>query len=293
MKFYEFITVTIIFVIALIGLLVGGQLNKVKELNNSYNENQYINNSGILLEFEEEDVQKIYPFNGAYPTNEIVYLSKLKNVDRNNMTNEFILRTAFAKVQKEDWAESYVAEGEPVKIDAKILEEYIKDVFGDVVFKHEDFSNKDLELDGATTMLYENKYDKKTNSYIINLEPGDGMGDSYAEGLKTTAIKYGDRIEIEVKPIYLDNMGQRKNKDGDYTFFYDIYASYNFKTKKFENKLVEKIESSIYKTTNAGKLEVIDEIKNINDEDLETYTLTYRLNGKTNRFEFESLKFKE
>ena len=72
-----------------------------------------------------------------------------------------------------------------------------------------------------------------------------------------------------------------------------IYASYNFKTKKFENKLVEKIESSIYKTTNAGKLEVIDEIKNINDEDLETYTLTYRLNGKTNRFEFESLKFKE
>lgn len=290
MKIYEFVTVTVIFVVVLVGLLVGGQINQGKILDTSYNEN--INN-GMLIDFDDDDIQKIYPFNGAYPTNEIVYIAKLKNVDRANMTNEFVLRTAFAKVKKEDWAESYVGEGEPVKIDAEILEGYIKDIFGDVAFTHEDFSNKDLIFDDATTMLYENKYDKKTNSYTINLEAGDGMEDSYVDLLKTIVTKYGDRIEIEIKPIYLDNIGQNKNKDGDYAFFYDIYSSYNFKNEKFENKLVENVESSIYKTTNDGKLEVIDEIKNINDEKLESYILTYKLNGKTNEFEFESLKFKE
>ena len=41
------------------------------------------------------------------------------------------------------------------------------------------------------------------------------------------------------------------------------------------------------------KLEYVDEIKNINIEDLETYIFTYKLNKKTNAFEFESLEYEK
>ena len=128
MKFYEFITVTIIFVILLAGILIGGQINKKADVTNSYNSGliEEKRKEGISLSISDEKIQKIYPFTGAFPTNEFAYLSKIKNVNRESMTNEFILRTAFAKVTKEDWATSYKAEGKPVEIDAKILDEYIK-----------------------------------------------------------------------------------------------------------------------------------------------------------------------
>lgn len=296
MKNYEFIAVIIIFVVLLTIILIGGQLNKNEDIQNTYNVGNITENQikdGIKLEIDGDEVQKIYPFTGAYPSDELAYLTKLKNVDRKNMTNEFILRTGFAKVTKEDWAESYTKEGAPLEIDAKILEEYIEDIFGNVEYKHADFSNTDIELDNSNTSLYENKYNEKTDTYTINVNAGDGVGDSYVETYNLTATQYGDKIEIVVNPIYIDNLGEKKNKDGQYNFYYKCYSSYNFKTKKFENELTGEIEETIYDFSNNGELEFIEEIKNISIEDLETYILTYKLNGKTNEFEFESLKFEE
>lgn len=294
MKFYEFITVVIVFVIILAVLLVGGQINKLNNIQDAYSSekaNNKISNE-VNLEMENEDVQTIYPFTGAFPIKELAYLTKMKNVDRDNMTNEFILRTAFAKVTKEDWADSYTTEGEPLEIDAKLLEKYIEDVFGDVKYIHENFDNKDLVIDGADTSLYENEYNKKDDTYTINILAGDGVGESYILEHTVTAKKYGDKIEIIVKPIYVDNLGERENEDGEYHFYYKCYASYDFKTKKFENALTGEIEDSLY-DDNYNNPEFIDEIKNIDQGDLETYILTYRLNGKTNHYEFESLKFEE
>lgn len=292
MKFYEFIVVIIVFGIILSVLLVGGQINKISNLQNNYNKelsSEKINN-GIELEFDSKEIQRIYPFTGAFPTNELAYLTKLKNVDRSNMTNEFILRTAFAKVTKEDWADSYIAEDEPLEIDAKILEEYIEDIFGDVEYKHGDFDNKDISIDEAVTNLYENEYDPKTNTYTINTMAGDGMEDSYMIEHTVNAIKNGDRIEITINPIYVDNLGQKENKDGYYAFFYKCYSSYDFKTEKFDGELTGEIETTIYDESYEN---FVEEIKEINVEDLETYKLTYRLNGKTNKYEFESLKFEK
>jgi rubrerythrin len=84
--------------------LVGGQLNKSVDVQNTYNAEliEEKRNEGVSLNLKDNKVQRIYPFTGAFPTNEFAYLSKLKNVSRENMTNEFILRTAFAKVTKEE-----------------------------------------------------------------------------------------------------------------------------------------------------------------------------------------------
>lgn len=293
MKFYEFITVTIIFVILLAGILIGGQINKKTDVTNSYNSGliEEKRNEGISLDIKGEKIQKIYPFTGAFPTNEFAYLTKLKNVNRENMTNEFILRTAFAKVIKDDWAESYAGEGEPVEIDAKILEGYIEDIFGNIEFTHDDFSNMDLSIDGAETSLYEAEYKEKTKSYTINFNAGDGVEDSYVDVHTIKASQHGDKIKIVINPIYLDNIGEKENDEGENAFYYKAYSSYDFKTEKFENELTGELDK-IYNAYTIN-LEFVDEIKNINVEDLETYTLTYRLNGKTNTFEFESLEYEK
>ena len=293
MKFYEFITVTIIFVILLAGILIGGQINKKADVTNSYNSGliEEKRKEGISLSISDEKIQKIYPFTGAFPTNEFAYLSKIKNVNRESMTNEFILRTAFAKVTKEDWATSYKAEGKPVEIDAKILDEYINDIFGNIEYTHTDFSNLDLSVDGAETSLYEAEYDEKTKTYTINLKAGDGVEDSYIDVHTIKATQHGDKIKIVINPIYIDNIGEKKNEDGDYAFYYKVYSSYDFKTGKFENQLTGELDK-IYNAYTIN-LEFVNEIKNINAEDLETYILTYRLNGKTNTFEFESLEYEK
>lgn len=293
MKFYEFITVTIIFAILLAGILIGGQINRGTDVQNTYNA-ELINekrNEGISLDIKDEKIQKIYPFTGAFPTNELAYLTKLKNVDRENMTNEFILRTAFAKATKEDWAESYKSELDPVEIDASVLEKYIEDIFGSVEYTHSDFSNFDLSVDGAETSLYESEYDKKTKTYTINFNEGDGVGDSYVDVHTIKASQHGDKIKIVINPIYLDNIGEKQNDKGEYAFYYKAYSSYDFKTEKFEGELTGELDR-IYNSYSM-ELEFVDEIKNINVEDLETYTLTYRLNGKTNTFEFESLEYQK
>ena len=291
MKFYEFITVTTIFVILLAGIFVGGQLNRSVDVQNTYNSGfvDEKRNEGISLDIDSEKVQKFYPFTGAFPTNEFAYLAKLKNVDRENMTNEFILRTAFAKVTKEDWAESYKSEGKPVEIDAKVLEGYIEDIFGDIEYTHEDFSNFDLEVDGAVTSLYEAEYNAKTDTYKIQINEGDGVDDSYIDMHTIKVYQHGDKIKIVMNPIYLDNIGEKKNEDGEYSFHYKAYSSYDFKTEEFANELTGELDK-IYKAYTVN-LEFVDEIKDIDVNKLETYILNYRLNGKTNTFEFESLEY--
>ena len=293
MKFYEFITVTIIFVILLAGILIGGELNKSSDVQNTYNAEliEKQRNEGVSLDINGSKIQKIYPFTGAFPTDELAYLSKLKNVNRENMTNEFILRMAFAKVTKDDWSESYIAEDKPLEIDAKVLEGYVSDIFGNIDYVHSDFSNFDLEIDGATTKLYEAKYNEKTKTYKITSKAGDGVEDSFVDAHTIKATQHGDKIKIVINPIYFDNLGQRENDEGENVFYYKAYASYDFKNKMFENELTDEIDSIYNKYT--LNFEYSDEIKNIDANDLETYTLIYRLNGKTNTFEFESLEYEK
>ena len=281
------------FILLLVGILVGGKLNKSTDVQNTYDASliDEKRKEGVNLEIDGEKVQKIYPFTGAFSIKEFAYLSKLKNVNRENMTNEFVLRTAFAKVTKEDWAASYTGEGEPLEIDAKVLENYIMDIFGNIEYIHADFSNYDLELDGATTSLYQAKYNKQTDTYTIIVNPGDGMEDSYVDVHTIKASQHGDKIKIVINPIYFDNIGEKKNNERKNVFYYKVYSTYDFKTGKFEGELTEELET-IYKDNDRND-EFVDEIKNINIEDLETYTITYRLNGKTNSFEFESLEYQK
>lgn len=269
--------------------------------NNSINENlTEINESEELdepeeLDFESDIVQKIYPFTGAFPSNDLGYLAKIKNINKENITNEFILRIGFSKVTKEDWASTYTAEGEPVSIKENLLKEYIEDIFGDIEYKNENFSNYDLSIKDSKTSLYKNVYNSNNNTYTIRTIAGDGVGDSYIEPLYTKALKYDDKIELEIYPIYIENLGQHQTEDGEYKFLYKAYKTFDYEKQEFKDELTGTIEESLYKEiiNPTDPIEYIEEIKNIKEEQLEKYTITYKLNEENNEYEFESLKFEE
>ena len=60
MKFYEFITVTIIFVILLAGILIGGELNKSSDVQNTYNAEliEKQRNEGVSLDINGSKMKK-------------------------------------------------------------------------------------------------------------------------------------------------------------------------------------------------------------------------------------------
>jgi cbb3-type cytochrome oxidase subunit 3 len=249
---------------------------------------------GEELNFNSEIVQSLFPLTGAFPGNDMRYFAKIKNADSSNMSNDFILKTAWAKVTKEDWADSYTAENEILSIDASILDNYVKEIFGNIEYQKTDFSNRDLTLENnSSTSLYNVTYNAEEDKFYIDFVGGDGVEDSYILPMYQTATKYSDRIEISVRALYIKNLGQSQNADGTYDFSYIAYQHYNFETKSFVGRLTDTL-SDIYD----GVDEITEEpilnkaIQAINIQSLENYTFVYKLNEETNTYEFSSLSYK-
>ena len=247
-------------------------------------------NKGIEIAFSDEIVQKIIPLTGAFPSNDFRYIANIKEISRKNITNDFILKFAWSKVKKEDWQNSYTGETSAVSIDASVLDKYIKDIFGNIEYKNANFSNKDLVMAGSDTSLYDIIYDKPSNKYYIQFEAGDGVEDSFIiDNLYSKAIKYNDRIEITLHPIYVKNCGEMLGKDGIYHFSYVAYQHYNFETKSFIGRLTDTLENIYEENTEIPKY--VQAILDIKVKDLETYKITYMLNKTTGNYEFYSLKY--
>lgn len=247
-------------------------------------------NKGIEIAFSDEIVQKIIPLTGAFPSNDFRYIANIKEISRKNITNDFILKLAWSKVKKEDWQNSYTGETSAVSIDASVLDKYIKDIFGNIEYKNANFSNKDLVMASSDTSLYDIIYDKPSNKYYIQFEAGDGVQDSFIiDNLYSKAMKYNDRIEITLHPIYVKNCGEMLGKDGIYHFSYVAYQHYNFETKSFIGRLTDTLENIYEKNTEKPKY--VQAILDIKVKDLETYKITYMLNKTTGNYEFYSLKY--
>ena len=76
---------------------------------------------------------------------------------------------------------------------------------------------------------------------------------------------------------------------------YKAYKTFDYEKQEFKDELTGTIEESLYKEiiNPTDPIEYIEEIKNIKEEQLEKYTITYKLNEENNEYEFESLKFEE
>ena len=153
-------------------------------------------NKGKELDFNSDIVQTIFPLTGAFPGNDMRYIASIKNMNLQNITNDFILKLGWAKVTNEDLASSYQGEGLPSTIDAKILDNYIKDIFGDIAYVKDDFSNIDLRLEASDNSLYDITYNQEEDKYYINFIEDDKVEDSFILNIDPKVIQYDNKIEI-------------------------------------------------------------------------------------------------
>lgn len=286
-----FIIILVILIISIVYILV--------QNNNNYSSNNIINNTVSEnsntqtiptidkegLSMDDAIIEKIYPLTGAYPETNLCNIIKTKQIDTNSITNDFILKTAWTKVTKEDWADSYQGEAvHQLSIKSSILDTYIKDIFGDIPYQKTNFSTKDLVYDNAKTSLCDVIYNKQKDIYEIDINAGDGVDESFILIKNVKAEKYDNTIDITIYPLYLKNTTKM---DDDGYFIYEAYQHYDFNTHTFSNKLLDNL-TTIF---DSSPTDIHSKISNLSDNTLESYTLSYKLNDNGN-YIFSSLTSK-
>ena len=242
----------------------------------------------VAQDFYSEEIQNIFPITGAFPTANLAYISKLRNIERESINNDAILKLAFSKVSKEDWADSYISETEKLSIDASVLDRYVKQIFGEIEYKNDSFSNEDIKYDNNVSGIYNISFNEEENKYYIDINTGD-VDQSIIEYLYPKAIKTSNKIEIIVHPIYIRNCGEVQDEEGNYTFSYIAYKHYNFETNSFVSRITDTMNEIWHYNEETGENEYNKLIQGIQEKDLETYVLTYNYNEKTDKYEFSSL----
>lgn len=266
----------------------------VEEVSNNLENNVIDEFSVIDIDYNSETVQKVAPLTGAFPENDIRLIAKTKFIKREELTNDFILKFAFSKITKDDWAASYEGEGSIVSFDADLLDKKIKDIFGNIEYEKTNFDNLDLSLeDSSNTSLYTAIYNSVDNRYSLQFLQGDGVDDSIVLPLNKKSIKKGDKLILTMNVIYLKNLGQELGTDGAYHFAFNAYQHYNFETKSFVSRLSDNFYDVYPEVDEATGEPILNSaITQINYSNLESYTITYYLNQETGNYEFESLSAK-
>jgi len=247
-------------------------------------------NQGTELDFNSQLVQNIFPFTGAFPQNDLRYIAKIKNMDLENITNDFVLKLAWSKVKKDDWATSQKNNGTSFEINAQVLDNYVKNIFGNISYKKDNFNNTDLVMGNSDLYLYDIIYDSEDDKYYINFKEDNMQNNSFIINLYPKATKYEDRIEITIHPLYIKSFGE--NQEESTANSYVAYQHYNFETKSFIGRLTDTMDNVFKETENKNNLSepiLNDTISSIKEKELETYTFIYKLNQKTNNYEFYSL----
>lgn len=250
-------------------------------------------------ELDNYDTEKLLPFTGAFPGIDIIsVLAEKENIKE--FSNEQILRLGFAKVTKEDWVDSYVAEDEPVSISAELLDGYIKDIFGSgVKYEKANFSNKGYSIDRdftSHTSSYEAVYVPETDTYTINHEAGDGINENYIHLLAPNTSKIKGNVEIElpyVFVVYGDDM-VKGEIDGQEVegFEYIIYAGCDYNTKTFTEELGRFNEFDDL-ANDEGVVDMVQIIEDIAKKDLskvKKVTLVYAPNEANTEYILKEIK---
>lgn len=218
------------------------------EVSTNINTDDMVANSDVLDNSEdttlEYDEEKLLPFTGAFSGVNIISILAEK-ADIKEFSNEQVLRLGFAKVTKDDWVDSYVGEGEPVSIPAGLLDDYIKNIFGqNAKYEKANFSNKTYSIDrdvSSPTSSYDITYVPESDTYTINHTVGDGIDENYIKLLTPTTSKIRGKVEIELPYVFVVYGDERVKGELDGQeiegFEYIVYANCDYDTKTFSEEL--------------------------------------------------------
>ena len=284
------ITITLIFLVIYSYFKQNEIIENLKNQLLDKSETSSSEEQGVELDFNSEVVQNVFPFTGVFPQNDLRYIAKIKNMDLENITNDFVLKLAWSKVKKDDWAVSQKNNGTSFEINAQVLDNYVKSIFGNINYKKDNFNNTDLVMGSSDSYLYNIIYDNQEDKYYINFKENNVQNNSFIINLYPKAIKYDDRLEITIHPLYIKCLGE--SQEENLSDAYVAYQHYNFETKSFIGRLTDTLDNVYKQQENKNVLEepeLSDAILAIKERELETYTFVYKLNKNTNNYEFYSL----
>lgn len=193
-----------------------------------------VEDKGEIIEDEDvlnqdEQIQEAYKLVGNKKTfaKYAIYSSGGFNTEKENLKNDLKLQLAMAQVTSSDMDKSSTAKA----VSKEKVEEYAKKIFEN----SENIEYKDFSLYGSDTNFTE-AY--KTIGYIYNpdketyeFKENDVTENAPSEITEviTKAIKYNKKIEIYVKPLFV----QTFYSDQIQGMGCEIYADYNFQSKEY------------------------------------------------------------
>ena len=207
------------------------------------------------IDISDPQVAIINPFSGDFSNSSLLYLTKIKTMKRSELTNDFVLKMAFSKVTYQDLNinlnEQYNEESDfRFTLKADVLEQAIGSVFGSLNYYKSDFNTLDLNLMNSDktvsdSFLYTIKYNKRKDEYSVSFNDIEELVkienkeliDSNVIPLYQEAIKYEDRIELDIYPIFIKKQGNLSDEDSAYI----CYKSFDYEEKKFKGKISDTI----------------------------------------------------
>ena len=239
------------------------------------------------LDISSVQVQLINPISGDFSNSGLLYLTKIKTMKRSDLTNEFVLKMALAKLSYQDLGidlgMDYNTEGDSdvrFAFKADVLEKEIGNIFGSLNYYKNDFNTLDLYLMNSDkslsdSFLYSVKYNKRKDEYsilfnniaeLIQIQKKEEINSNVIP-VYQEATKYEDRIELDIYPIFIKKQGNLSDEDAAYI----CYKSYNWDDKKFVGKLTDTIyvknedELSLTEVINRKITDVVDASDNNSD----------------------------
>ena len=233
------------------------------------------------IDIASSQINLINPFSGDFSNSSLLYLTKIQQMKRSELTNEFVLKMAFAKLTNQDLGIDLSQEYEDdedirFKVNASILEDAIGKIFGSLNYYKNDFNTLDLYLVNSDktlsdSFLYTIKYNKRKDEYsvlfnsineLIKIENKE-LINSNVVPVYQEAIQYENRIELSIYPVFIKKQGNLSDEESAYI----CYKSFDFEERKFKWKLTDTIY--VKNNDDLSLTEVINKHLNPDDEQQE------------------------
>ncbi len=181
----------------------------------------------------DNDIKNAYKLAGNKKTfaKYAVYASGGFDQDNDNIRNELKLQLAMAQVTNSDMDK----EGSTKSVSKDKIDEYAQEIFEDGTVEYKDFSLFDSDtnfIDEYKTIGY--TYNKNTANYEVQESDVEESNPPEVTEIITKAVKYNSKIEVYVKPIFIEPFfSDQINAMGC-----QLFAEYDFQTKDFVDDTV-------------------------------------------------------
>ena len=207
-----------------------------------------------------------------FDTPSMASIYKTGGFNTSTIPNDLILRLGWDNLNPSD--KSQTGDGLKETVTSSALKKSISNIFGnDINYTDSSFSPVDVStFHGYSAYTGEmGIVNYSNNLYTANVFQGGGGDVPFIHNELQKAIKYNDKIELYVNPVFVDSEYIDENN-----FNYTLYKNFDFDTETFIEPITEILSSDYYNTeTNSMSNQTVANLANR----LDTYVFTFKLDS--------------